>query len=74
MLNTGTGQEPSKESIQQAKIKIIQEKIRLLQAAYEDFHDKMEKLKKEGHDLVNQTLQEIDQQKVKEVLEKLKSV
>lgn len=54
--------------------KIIKEKIRLLELAYQDFHQKMEELKKEGQAIVNEALEEVDKDKISSIIEKIKKL
>lgn len=59
---------------QEQQKKVLKEKIRLLGLAYHDFHNKMEDLKKEGHVIVNEALEEVDKDKIDNIINKIKNL
>lgn len=54
--------------------KIVQAKISLLEAAYQEFHLRLEELKKEQDNIINKAIENIDRKKIEDTLQKIKKV
>jgi len=52
--------------------KIIQAKIKLLEAAYQEFHFRLIDLKKEQDEMINKKVKQLDQSNIKKILGKIK--